>query len=150
MTAAGAIASCFGIGYAKGGGTYVSVLFAAAWYGTQAEGQRPLIQLIVVIALLAAGIIAASAVEKDWGKDNYKVVIDEAAGMMITLFLIPVDWKYALLGLALFRFFDIVKPLGIRKTEQLPGGWGVMADDALAGIYAHMVLWLIIVFIKLI
>ncbi|MEP7256908.1 MAG: phosphatidylglycerophosphatase A [Flavitalea sp.] len=149
MKPAGIICSCLGIGYLKGGGTYTAIIVALAWYFSQAKAANIPGQLLVTVSLLLIGIFAASAVEKDWGKDNYKVVIDEAAGMMITLFLIPVDWKYALTGLALFRFFDIVKPLGIKKAERLPGGWGVMADDALAGIYAHVVLWFLIVAVKL-
>jgi len=63
---------------------------------------------------------------------------------MITLLLIPVKLKYIITGFILFRFFDIVKPLGIKKAEQLPAGWGVMADDVLAGIYAYIILRLII------
>jgi phosphatidylglycerophosphatase A len=83
-----------------------------------------------------------------WGKDSSKVVIDEVAGMLITLLFIPVTVNNLMVGLLLFRFFDIAKPLGIRKMEDLPKGWGVMADDVLAGIYAHIVL-LVLVNLKL-
>jgi phosphatidylglycerophosphatase A len=75
-------------------------------------------------------------VEVIWGKDSSKVVIDEVAGMAITLLLVPQNITYVLIGLIAFRFFDIVKPLGVRRLEQLPKGWGVMADDLLAGFYA--------------
>ena len=54
---------------------------------------------------------------------------------------------FTVLAFILFRFFDIAKPLGIRKLEQLPGGIGVMADDVLAGIYSNLILHLIILFI---
>jgi phosphatidylglycerophosphatase A len=74
------------------------------------------------------------------------VVIDEVAGMLITLIFIPITLKCVLTGLVLFRFFDITKPLFIRKMESLPKGWGVMADDVLAGIYAHIVLTIIVSF----
>jgi phosphatidylglycerophosphatase A len=68
------------------------------------------------------------------------------AGMCITLLFIPVTWQYLLTGLVLFRFFDIVKPGYIRKSEALPAGWGVMADDILAGIYSNILLQLIVHF----
>jgi phosphatidylglycerophosphatase A len=75
-------------------------------------------------------------VDSLWGKDSSKVVIDEMAGMAIALLMVPRDFSYVLISLIAFRFFDIVKPLGVRKLEILPKGWGVMADDVLAGFYA--------------
>ncbi len=89
--------------------------------------------------------MSADRVEEIWGKDHNRVVIDEVAGMCITLLLIPLKSQYTLTGLILFRFFDILKPFGIRKLESLPGGWGVMADDVLAGIYSNIILQLIVV-----
>jgi len=92
------------------------------------------------------GIMSADRVEEIWGKDHNRVVIDEVAGMCITLLFVPLKWQYTLIGLVLFRFFDILKPFYIRKLEELPGGWGVMADDILAGIYANIILQLVVVF----
>jgi len=66
--------------------------------------------------------------------------------MMITLLCFPHKWLYAIIGLVLFRFFDIAKPLGVRKMENLPKGWGVMADDVLAGVYAHLILRLFAIY----
>jgi phosphatidylglycerophosphatase A len=60
--------------------------------------------------------------------------------MMITLAFLPNNWLYIVTGCVLFRFFDIVKPLGIKRAESLPRGIGVMADDVLAGIYAQLIL----------
>jgi len=60
--------------------------------------------------------------------------------MCISLLFLPVNLKYVLCGLVLFRFFDIVKPLFIRKMEALPSGWGIMFDDILAGIYTNILL----------
>jgi phosphatidylglycerophosphatase A len=51
-----------------------------------------------------------------------------------------VNWKYLLLGFILFRIFDIWKPFPLRRLEQLPGGWGIMADDWMAGVYAAILL----------
>jgi phosphatidylglycerophosphatase A len=64
--------------------------------------------------------------------------------MAITLLFVPHQVIYLLVSLVAFRFFDIVKPLGIRKLEKLPRGWGVMADDLLAGIYGLIVIQLLI------
>ncbi|ARK09479.1 phosphatidylglycerophosphatase A family protein [Fibrivirga algicola] len=140
------IATGLGIGYVpKGGGTVASVVCCAVWYLTRPGAVSPggyLIHtpVLVTVALTAVGIWSANVVEQYWGKDNYRVVIDELAGMCLTLLFIPITATSLLLGLVLFRFFDIAKPLGIRKLEKLSGGWGVMFDDLLAGLYANLVL----------
>lgn len=95
--------------------------------------------------IVMLGVMSADRVEEIWGKDHQRVVIDEVAGMCITLLFVPLKWQYTLIGLVLFRFFDILKPFYIRKLEALPGGWGVMADDVLAGIYANVILQLVVV-----
>ena len=82
--------------------------------------------------------------ETVWEHDSNRIVIDEVLGMMITLAFLPNDILYIITGCVLFRFFDIAKPLGIRRAESLPRGLGVMADDVLAGVYAHLILWAIV------
>lgn len=136
------LASCAGIGYIKGGGTVAAAIYTVAWYFIPG-GQYLHVQIVVLLVMLVAGIWSANKMEQFWGKDSHRVVIDEAAGMCLTLLWMPRTWPYALLGLAAFRFFDIVKPLFIRKSEKLPGGWGVMADDLFAGIYANLLLQLV-------
>ena len=84
--------------------------------------------------------------EDKWGKDSPRIVIDEVAGMCLSLLFVPVRWQYLAIGLLLFRFFDIAKPLYIRKMENLKGGWGVMMDDMLAGLYSNLVLQIIVLF----
>ena len=103
------------------------------------------ISLIIVTTLM--GIIATDKLEEEWGKDPSKVVLDEVIGMWITMMFVPLTFLNVLIGFILFRFFDIAKPLGIRKLESLKGGVGVMADDILAGIYANIVLQIILYFI---
>jgi phosphatidylglycerophosphatase A len=66
--------------------------------------------------------------------------VDEVAGMLITLFLVPVGVTSAVVGFFLFRLFDIVKPFPARRLERLPGGVGVMCDDAMAAVYANLCL----------
>ena len=68
--------------------------------------------------------------------------------MLVTMLFIPANLYLLLAGLVLFRFFDIVKPLGIRKMEDLKGGTGVMMDDVLAGVYANLVLQAVVYFFK--
>lgn len=77
-------------------------------------------------------------------KDPQFVVIDEVSGQLLTFFMpfTPLNWKTWLLGFILFRIFDIWKPFPARQAESLPGGWGIMADDWVAGVYAAIGLWL--------
>ena len=122
-----------------------AVACCIAWYFAGAGGnESAFLEVSVTGLILAIGIWSAGKVENKWGKDSSKVVIDEVAGMCLTLLFIPVRWQYVLIGLVLFRFFDIVKPLYIRRMEKLNGGWGVMMDDVLAGIYSNIVLQLIV------
>jgi phosphatidylglycerophosphatase A len=136
----------FGIGYiGKGAGTAAAVATCLIWYAL-ASGQTGnfIPALTFTLFVIALGIWSGNVVESIWGKDHNRVVIDEVAGMCITLLWIPVTPINILAALILFRFFDIVKPLYIRKLEDLPGGWGVMFDDVLAGIYANIVLQIFI------
>lgn len=138
------IATVLGIGYVgKGGGTVAALALCIIWMLIPAAVSNYW-QVLLTLIVCTAGVWSGNVVDAIWGKDSSKVVIDEVAGMMITLLFIPVTIKYVLTGLILFRFFDIAKPLFIRKMEVLPKGWGVMADDVLAGIYAHIVLLIIV------
>ena len=139
------VATAGGIGYiGKGGGTVAAIVCCIIWFMIPAGLHSGYRQVFFTILVCVIGIWSSNKVDAIWGKDSNKVVIDEVAGMMITLALIPISIFNIVAGLILFRFFDIVKPLLIRKLEQLPKGWGVMADDMLAGIYAHLVLLIIV------
>lgn len=132
------IASWLGIGYLKGGGTYAAIVTCGIiyliWQDHSFDNGWCLLLITLLITLL--GVHVGNKVEPDWGEDSSRVVIDEVAGMLITMLFIPANNYYLLAGLILFRFFDIVKPLFIRKMEDLPGGTGVMMDDVLAGVYS--------------
>jgi phosphatidylglycerophosphatase A len=144
------IASVFGIGYIKGGGTVAAIVTCVfiylMWQSPVMHNSVYLVFITMAITLL--GIFVGNQVEPGWGKDSYRVVIDEVAGMLVTMLFIPANLYYLLIGLVLFRFFDIVKPLYIRRMEALPGGTGVMADDVLAGVYANIVLQVVVYFVK--
>ena len=135
------ISTCFGIGYVgKGGGTLAALATCIAWYFIFNNSNSWYLHLAVTVLITVLGIWSSNEVTVDWGKDPSRVVIDEAAGMCISLLFLPVKIYYLAAGLVLFRFFDILKPLFIRKTEDLPGGWGIMLDDVLAGIYSNVIL----------
>lgn len=141
------IATGLGIGYIeKGAGTVASLATCFFWYLFQSGSVNGsfVIPLLITIIIIVMGIWSSNQVEVLWGKDHNRVVIDEVAGMCIALFFLPVSIKYIFMGFILFRFFDIVKPLYIRKLESLKGGWGVMADDILAGIYSNLVMQIIV------
>ena len=139
------IASVAGVGYIKGGGTVAAIIFCIAWFLLPVLNSLTFWQAAITTAIILIGTWSAEKVDAVWGKDSSKVVIDEVAGMAVTLLYAPPTIVNVILGLILFRFFDIVKPLGIRNLERIKGGIGVMADDILSGIYAFVVLRVIIV-----
>ncbi len=100
--------------------------------------------LALILLFGGLGVAAANALAEEWGHDPSKVVVDEMVGLWVAMLGIPLTWPWLLAAFVLFRIFDIWKPLGIKRAEALPGGWGVMADDVLAGIYSGILLHLFI------
>ncbi len=99
------------------------------------------VEPVLLALVLAVGVWASRATETAYQRtDPGVIVIDEVAGMLVTLLAVPVGVGGALLAFGLFRAFDILKPFPARHAERLPGGWGVMADDVVAGIYAQLIL----------
>lgn len=99
-----------------------------------------LVVLILIFTFL--GVWASGGLEHLWGKDPKQIVIDEIVGVWIALFHLHQGWLSVTMAFILFRLFDIYKPLFISQAEKLKGGWGIMADDALAGIYANLMIQL--------
>jgi phosphatidylglycerophosphatase A len=141
------IATCGGAGYfpvapgtagsAVGLGLVVAlrqVPFATPWL---------VVSLAVAAGLLfAVGTWAAGQAEKFFRRvDPAQVVIDEVVGQMITFLAWPrAPWKWLLAGFVLFRVLDVVKPFPARRAERIAGGWGIMLDDVVAGVYGLVVL----------
>jgi phosphatidylglycerophosphatase A len=101
----------------------------------------PYLDLGIIVALALAGTALTRLCEEDLRcVDPGPIVIDEVMGMLMTLFLIPVGSGGILLGFLLFRVLDVTKPFPARQLERLHGGFGVMADDAMAAIYANLLL----------
>jgi len=125
----------------------IIILFLIKW-------QQPNLQyftwglLLAIIIFTLFGVWSTNEMETEWGKDPSKVVVDELIGVWVAVLWIPTETQWLILGFILFRFFDIAKPLGIRQLEKIKGGWGVMLDDVGAGIYANIVLQVIVYFWK--
>ena len=104
------------------------------------------LQLLSVVAFTFLAIHYAGKAEALFGiKDSPRIVIDEIVGLQWTLIFIAPTWVHIGLGFLFFRFFDIVKPFPANVfQDRLPGGWGIVADDVMAGIYGNVVLWIAI------
>ncbi len=96
----------------------------------------------IVLVIAIVGIIASQAYQDETGDhDRSEIVIDEVAGFLITMALVPIHWKSIALGFILFRFLDILKPGPIGWLDKnLKGGAGVMADDIVAGIIGNIII----------
>ena len=95
---------------------------------------------LIVIVIFLVGVNASSIVSnKERDSDPSKVVIDEWVGMWIALLMIPNEWVWLGIAFLLFRVFDIIKVYPANRFERLPGGWGIMMDDVVAGLYAGVV-----------
>lgn len=100
----------------------------------------------VILIVIILGFMTAVRVEEMFGeKDPGEIILDEFAGMLISLYRLPPTMGYVVTGFLLFRFFDIVKPKPILSLEKLKGSLGIMSDDIVAGIYANMILQVIYV-----
>jgi phosphatidylglycerophosphatase A len=118
------------------------------FYGLVWWTGSPLVEVGLILTLFVAGVWAGTTAERYFGGvDPGPIVLDEVVGMLITLAFLPgLGWSGALAGFVLFRIFDVIKPYPAGRFEQLHGGLGVMADDAMAAVYANVclrvLLWL--------
>ena len=133
------IGTFFGTGYAPiAPATAASFLVFLIWF---VVAPVPLwLQALLIVGVTAIGIPIAGRIAADVGREDPKlVVIDEVAGMLVTYFAVAAaGWVGWLAGFFWFRFFDILKPLGVRRLERLGGGGGlgIVADDLGAGVLA--------------
>ena len=137
------LSSCFGVGLipvAQGTfGTLAGIPLAMALAHTGPMAAAYFLFFFVLLAIWTSGL-SARALEKD---DPAEVVIDETAGLLLTLFLLPATGFNLCLGFILFRLFDILKPFPIRRLEKVEGGAGIVLDDLLAGVYGNVCLRLV-------
>ncbi|MFM9960977.1 MAG: phosphatidylglycerophosphatase A [Planctomycetaceae bacterium] len=127
-----------GVGLApKAPGTFGSLLGPLIVAGWQTLA-RPIHESVIVALIgILVGVAAAQRTAQRLGiEDPGCVVCDEIAAFAIVFAITPVTWTTAAIGFVWFRVFDIAKPWPINRLERLPGGWGIMADDLLAGVFA--------------
>lgn len=109
-----------------------------------AAARAPLFLGIALLLVVPLAIWSSGEAEKELGHDAHPIVIDEAAGMLVAVLGVAQGASNPALFLVaaflLFRFFDIVKPYPIRQIQALPGGWGIVADDLLAGVATNLAL----------
>jgi phosphatidylglycerophosphatase A len=131
-----------GVGYSPvAPGTAGSVAGLAFYAAIRAFHISPAIEGLILVVLVSAGAWSGTVAERHFGTtDPGAGVIDEVAGMLLTLYLLPATWTVAIVGFFVFRMFDIIKPFPVRRLEALHGGWGMMADDLMAAIYANLAL----------
>jgi phosphatidylglycerophosphatase A len=162
------LATGFGLGYLKpapgtwGSALGVGISILLTWFSAQrilailhmqgevnfwTNGWTPGWSVLIADVLIAAAgvLVSNNVVHHSGKKDPQFVVIDEISGQLIALSMpfAVLSWKSWLVGFILFRVFDVWKPFPARQAEYLPAGWGIMADDWVAGIYAGILLCLI-------
>ena len=142
------LAAGFGAGYAPIAPGTAGTLVAIPLFLILSLISSPLYELTILAFFFLASWISGEA-QRCWGrKDHPRIVIDEIMGYLVTMLWLPRTLLFIILGFFLFRFFDIVKPPPIRLLEKVRGGYGVVLDDVLAGLYANIVLQIADLFIK--
>jgi phosphatidylglycerophosphatase A len=139
------VATCGYVGYVPvASGTFGSAAGLAVFAAVRLS-QSVAVEIAVIVLLFLIGIWSSNVAERHFGSvDPAPVVIDEVDGMLITLALLPVNVYGAIAGFLIFRLLDVIKPWPADRLERLHGGLGVMADDAMAAIYANLALRLLI------
>lgn len=138
------LSSCFGLGLipvAQGTfGTLAAIPLAIALARLTPIAGAYVLFFFILLAVWVSARSAGALAKEDPGE----VVIDEVAGLLMTLFLLPATAFNLCLGFILFRLFDILKPYPIRRLEKIGGGAGIVLDDLLAGIYANVCIRILI------
>ena len=110
----------------------------------------PSILIFLITLFIFVGVPIADKFEAKYGKDPKECTVDEFVGMWITLLFLPKKIWWLVLAFLIWRFMDIVKPFPARQLEKIKGGWGVMLDDIMAGIYSFISIQLVIYFFNMI
>jgi len=123
-------------------GTAGSALIALLYWLLPIARQQ--IWFSITFLLFFLGVFVSAQAERHWGRDASVIVVDEMVGFLAAVLFLPKVPLVIILGFSIFRFFDIVKPFPAHRSQRLPGGWGVMTDDLIAGVYTNLVLRLIL------
>jgi len=140
------ISTLFGIGYfPKAPGTMGTAFAAILYYiFIQLGWENGWLFLAGTLALALVSVFFITKAEKDLGHDAGSIVIDELIGYFIAVMFLPQNLMVVITAFILFRIFDIFKPEPVNVLQKLPAGWGVMVDDIMAGIYANVVLQILV------
>jgi phosphatidylglycerophosphatase A len=132
----------FGVGYTPFlPGTAGTLLGIVIYLFLSRIFTRPFSYVVMLVIFSGFGVWICGKCDHRLGKkDSPTIVIDEIGGFLVTMFALPVSFRFIFLGFILFRAFDILKPFKIEKLERLPGGWGIMIDDIAAGVLANLML----------
>ena len=117
-------------------GSFASLITLLFLYFSNAS--NPVFLFIFSTILFFVGVFICFILEKKWGKDSSRIVVDEVVGMSFSLIFLPKTYLIWGTAFLIFRFFDIVKPYPLKKFEKFKGGWGIMMDDIGAGIYTSI------------
>jgi phosphatidylglycerophosphatase A len=131
-----------GVGYSPvAPGTAGSAAGLVVYAALRLTGATPIAEAVVIGIITVAGIWSGSLAERHFGTtDPGPGVIDEVAGMLVTLYALPAGWIMAIGGFFLFRALDVFKPFPAQRFERLHGGLGMMADDLMVAIYGNLLL----------
>jgi phosphatidylglycerophosphatase A len=142
------LSSWFGVGLIPGApGTYGTLATVPFIVGIGAFGRVG--SLLFFALMVTVAVWSSDRTQTLLGKeDPAEVVIDEVSGFCLTMLLLPPSWLLLGIGFVLFRVFDIVKPYPIRRMEKFRGGFGIVADDLVAGLYAHLSLRIFLLFVS--
>jgi phosphatidylglycerophosphatase A len=148
-----ALATGLGVGYlplAPGTWGALEAVGLAAAMHYLLPGQETILLWLCFIFFTIAGVMVSSWVAQEENiTDPSIVVVDEIAGQFLTFLWVPLSPAALFFGFLLFRVFDITKPFPARRSEHLPGGYGIVCDDLVAGVYAGVSLYLILTFTPL-
>jgi len=124
-------------------GTWASIMATVIWLFLFNSANSYLLPIFSIILLIIGTYFSHLSLKKSNDHDPSYIVIDEWVGQWIALSFIPVNLSFAIIGLVLFRFFDISKIGPIRYFEKLPGAFGVMLDDVVAGLLTMLVIYIL-------
>jgi phosphatidylglycerophosphatase A len=132
--------SVFGLGYIKcASGTFGSLAGILFWVLFVPDIY--IFQIFVLAGIFIISVLFSSLAEDMYNKkDDRRIVVDEVAGVCVSVAFLPKTFMFLFLGFLLFRMFDIGKPLFIRKAQKIKSGLGITIDDVIAGIFTNVIL----------
>ena len=145
------ISSGFGTGYIKPApGTWGTAMAFLITIGLWLSPLSDIVNMPIILSgvFCVLGLWSVNVLSDDWEDDDQRIVVDEMIGFWITMIFIPMSWTSLILAFILFRLYDIFKPLGIRKFDNIKANWAVLVDDVAAGVYANVTLRIILILLS--